>query len=63
MQVYVDNDLYGGQRSVEAKCGKICAIITKLVQQSAVLLQEKMVMVMTFVKAIVRWGAIGPEIP
>ena len=31
MQVYDDNDdLHGGQRSSEVKCGKLCAMVTKL---------------------------------
>ena len=28
MQVYDDDDLYGGQWSAEFKCGRLCAIIT-----------------------------------
>ena len=29
MQVYDNNDLYGGQSSLEVKCGKLCAIMVK----------------------------------
>ena len=32
MQVYNDDDLHGGQRSSEVKCGKLCAMVTKLGQ-------------------------------
>ena len=34
MQVYNDDDLQGGQRSSEVKCGKICAMVTKLGQNN-----------------------------
>ena len=35
MQVYDDDDdLHGGQRSSEVKCGKLCTIITKLGQKN-----------------------------
>ena len=29
MQVYDDDDLHGGQRSSEVKCGKLCSMATK----------------------------------
>ena len=34
MQVYNDDDLHGGQRSSEVKCGKLCAMATKLGQKN-----------------------------
>ena len=34
MWVYNDDDLHGGQRSSEVKCGKLCAMATKLGQHS-----------------------------
>ena len=37
MQVYEngdDDDLHGGQRSSEVKCGKLCATVTKLGQKN-----------------------------
>ena len=33
MQVYDDDDLHGGQRSSEVKCGNLCAMATKLGQK------------------------------
>ena len=29
MQVYYSDDFYGGQRSSEVRCGKLCAIVIK----------------------------------
>ena len=34
MWVYNDDDLHGGQRSSEVKCGKLCAMVTKLGQKN-----------------------------
>ena len=34
MRVYNDDDLHGGQRSSEVKCGKLCAMATKLGQKN-----------------------------
>ena len=34
MQVKNNGDLYGGQRSSEVKCGKLCAMATKLGQKN-----------------------------
>ena len=34
MWVYNDDDLHGGQRSSEVKCGKLCAMATKLGQKN-----------------------------
>ena len=34
MQVYDNDDLHGGQRSPEVKCGKLCAMVTKLGQEN-----------------------------
>ena len=34
MQVYNDDDLHGGQRSLEVKCSKICTLATKLGQKN-----------------------------
>ena len=47
MQVYDDNDLHGGQRSSEVKCGKLCAMATKLSQKKP---WCKFMMMMTFMK-------------
>ena len=33
MWVYNDDDLHGGQRSSEVKCGKLCAMATNLVRR------------------------------
>ena len=33
MRVYNDDDLHGGQRSSEVKCGNLCAMATKLVRR------------------------------
>ena len=30
MQVKNDDDLYGGQRSSEVKCGKLCSMATEV---------------------------------
>ena len=46
MQVYHD-DLYGGQRSSEVKCSKVCAIVTKLGQRNP---RCKFMMMMTFME-------------
>ena len=35
MQVKNDDDLHGGQRSSEVKCGKLCAMATILVKRTA----------------------------
>ena len=34
MQVYNNDDIHGGQRSSEVKCGKQCAMVTNLVQKN-----------------------------
>ena len=36
MQVYDDDDLYGGQRSSEVKYGKLCAMVTKRGQKNPI---------------------------
>ena len=35
IQVYYDDDLHGGQRSSEVKCGKQCAMATTFVKRIA----------------------------
>ena len=47
MWVYNDDDLHGGQRSSEVKCGKLCAMATKLGQKNP---WCKFMMMMTFMK-------------
>ena len=47
MQVCNDDDIYGGQRSSEAKCGKLCAMVTKLGQKKP---SCKFKIMMTFVE-------------
>ena len=49
MWVYNDDDLHGGQRSSEVKCGKLCAMATKLGQKNP---WCKFMMMMTFMKVI-----------
>ena len=34
MQARIDDDLHGGQRSSEVKCGKVCAMATIFGQKS-----------------------------
>ena len=37
VRVYDDDDLYGGQRSSEVKCGKRCTLVTKLGQKESLM--------------------------
>ena len=48
MWVYNDDDLHGGQRSSEVKCGKLCAMANKLGQKNP---WCKFMMMMTFMEA------------
>ena len=47
MRVFNDDDLHGGQRSSEVKCGKLCAMATKLGQKNP---WCKFMMMMTFME-------------
>ena len=47
MWVYNDDDLHGGQRSSEVKCGKLCAMATKLGQKNP---WCEFIMMMTFME-------------
>ena len=41
MQTENDDDLYGGQRSSEVKCGKLCDMATIFVKSKEPLMQAK----------------------
>ena len=56
MWVYNDYDLLGGQRSSEVKCGKLCAMATKLGQKNPWCKFMMMMMMMTFMKVKVVRG-------
>ena len=47
MRVYNVDDLHGGQRSSEVKCGKLCAMATKLGKKNPLC---KFMMMMTFME-------------
>ena len=49
MRVFNDDDLHGGQRSSEVKCGKLCAMATKLGQKNP-WCKFMMMMMMTFME-------------
>ena len=47
MQVYDEDDLHGDQKSSEVKCGKLCALATKLGQKNH---GCKFIFIMTFME-------------